>query len=71
MVGLRNYMHDRAMKKGEGIRQTTLTFTDTINRVGYTIIDGVQVVQQHSCVLPLNNPQGMRISMTKMDGGNV
>ena len=23
---------------------------------------------QHSCVLPLNNPQGMRISMTKMDG---
>lgn len=48
----------------------TLTFTDTINRVGYTIIDGVKVVQ-HSCVLPLNNPQGMRISMTKMDGGNV
>ena len=48
----------------------TLTFTDTINRVGYTIIDGVKVVK-HSCVRPLNNPQGMRISMTKMDGGNV
>ena len=70
MVVLRNYMHDRAMKKGEGIHQTTLTFTDTINRVGYTVIDRVKVVQ-HSCVLPLNNPQGMRISMTKMDGGNV
>lgn len=23
---------------------------------------------QHSCVLPLNNPQGTRIGMTKMDG---
>ena len=48
----------------------TLIFTDTINRVGYTIIDGVKVVQ-HSCVLPLNNPKGMQISMTKIDGGNV
>ena len=44
----------------------TLTYTDTIQRVGHTIIDGVKVVQ-HICVLPLNEPQNMRISMTKMN----
>lgn len=44
----------------------TLTYTDTIQRVGHTIIDGVKVVQ-HICVLPLSEPQNMRISMTKMN----
>ena len=44
----------------------TLVYTDTIYRIGYTVIDGVKVVQ-HTCTLPLNNPQEMRISMTKLD----
>lgn len=44
----------------------TLTYTDTIQRVGYTTIDGVKVAQ-HVCILPLENPKGMRTSMTKMN----
>lgn len=44
----------------------TLAYTDTIQRVGYTIIDGVKIVQ-HTCVLPLANPDAMRVSMTKLD----
>lgn len=44
----------------------TLVFKDTIQRVGHTIIDGVKVVQ-HTCILPLDNPQDMRISMTKLN----
>lgn len=44
----------------------TLTYSDTIQRVGHTIIDGVKVVQ-HTCVLPLSNPEAMRVSMTKLN----
>ena len=45
----------------------TLTCTEVIQRIGYTVIDGVRVVQ-HTCVIPLANPKGMRISMTKLNG---
>lgn len=44
----------------------TLFYTDIIQRVGYTIIDGVKVVQ-HTCILPLENPSAMRVGMTKLD----
>lgn len=45
----------------------TLTYTDTIQRTGYTIIDGVKIVQ-YSCVIPLNDPQNMRITSTRLNG---
>lgn len=44
----------------------TLTYKDTIQRVGYTTIDGVKVVQ-HSCTIDSENPEDIRISMVKMD----
>lgn len=44
----------------------TLTYTDTVSRVGYTTIDGVKVVQ-YSCSFPLNNPKEMRITSTRMN----
>lgn len=44
----------------------TLTCTEFIQRIGYTVIDGVRVVQ-HTCVIPTTNPKGMRISMTKLN----
>ena len=44
----------------------TLTYTDTIQRVGYSIIDGVKVVQ-YTCIIPLNSPKDMRIGITRLD----
>lgn len=44
----------------------TLVYTDTIQRVGYTVIDGVKVVQ-HTCVIESSNPSKMRVSMAKVD----
>mgnify|MGYP006330309161 CR=1 FL=1 len=44
----------------------TLTFKDTIQRVGYTIINEVKVVQ-HTLVLPTDSPKDMRITMTKLN----
>lgn len=44
----------------------TLTYTEAVQRIGYTVIDGVRVVQ-HTCVIPTGNPKGMRISMTKLN----
>lgn len=44
----------------------TLTCTEAIQRIGYTVIDGVRVVQ-HTCVIPTANPKGMRVSMTKLN----
>lgn len=44
----------------------TLSFTDTINRVGYTIIEGVKVVQ-YTCVIPFSNPEDMRIGVTRLN----
>lgn len=44
----------------------TLIYKDTIQRVGYTVIDGVKVVQ-HNCVISSDNPQEMRLTMVKLD----
>lgn len=44
----------------------TLTYKETIQRVGYTTIDGVKVVQ-HSCIISSDNPHDMRVTMTKLD----
>ena len=44
----------------------TLTCVDTIQRVGYTVIDGVRVVQ-YTCVIPSDEPQNMRLGMTKLN----
>lgn len=44
----------------------TLTYTDTIQRVGHTTINGTKVAR-HTCTLPLAAPQAMSISMTKLD----
>ena len=44
----------------------TLTCTEFIQRIGYTVIDDVRVVQ-HTCAIPTVNPKGMRISMTKLN----
>lgn len=39
---------------------------DTIQRIGYTIIDGVQVVQ-YNCVIDASKPQNMRIITSKLN----
>ncbi len=44
----------------------TLTYNDTVQRVGYTMVNNVKVVQ-HICIIDLNNPQEMRVSMVKMN----
>lgn len=44
----------------------TLTYKDTVQRVGYTIIDGVKVVQ-YTCVIPVDRPQEMRLGISKLD----
>lgn len=44
----------------------TLSYKDTIQRIGYTIIEGVKVVQ-YTCVIPSDKPQDMRIGITKLD----
>lgn len=44
----------------------TLTYKDTIQRVGYTVIGGVKVVQ-HVCTIDSENPQDMAVRMIKLD----
>lgn len=44
----------------------TLTYVDTIQRVGYTTIDGVKVVQ-HNCTIQSDDPDKIRISMVKLN----
>jgi hypothetical protein len=44
----------------------TLVYTDLIQRVGYTIIDNVKVVQ-HTCTFPINKPQEMRVGSTRLN----
>ena len=44
----------------------TLTYSDTIQRVGYTIIDAVKVVQ-YTCIIPISSPKDMRIGITRLD----
>ena len=44
----------------------TLIYKDTIQRVGYTVIDDVKVVQ-YTCIIPTDAPQDMRIGITKLN----
>lgn len=44
----------------------TLIWKDTIQRVGYTIVDGVRIAQ-HTCTIMSDNPNDMRVVMTKLD----
>lgn len=44
----------------------TLTFKDTVQRVGYTTINGVKVVQ-YTATIPSDEPQNLRIAITKLD----
>lgn len=44
----------------------TLSCVDTIQRVGYTIIDGVKVTQ-YTCVIPIVAPKEMRLGITKLN----
>lgn len=44
----------------------TLHCKDTIQRTGYTMIDGVKVVQ-YSCTISSDNPTDMRIGIAKLD----
>jgi hypothetical protein len=44
----------------------TLILSDTIQRLGYTVIDDVRVVQ-YTCIIPLNNPKDMRIGISKLN----
>lgn len=44
----------------------TLSYKDSIQRVGYTIIDEVKVVQ-HICNISSDNPEDMRVSMVKLN----
>lgn len=44
----------------------TLSYKDTIQRVGHTIIDGVKVVQ-HTCTIDSENPHEMRVTMVKLN----
>ena len=43
-----------------------LSYKDTIQRIGYTIIDEIKVVQ-YTCVIPVSRPQDMRIGITKLN----
>lgn len=44
----------------------TLVFKDTIQRLGFTIIEGVKVVQ-YTCTIDSNNPKDMKIVMSKLN----
>ena len=44
----------------------TLVCKDTIQRVGFTIIDDVKVVQ-YTCIIPVDNPGEMRLGITKLN----
>ena len=45
---------------------STLVCKDTIQRVGYTVIDNVKVVQ-YNCVIDASNPTDMRIVTTRLN----
>lgn len=44
----------------------TLIVKDTIQRNGYTTIDGVKVVQ-HTCIIDSENPLNMVLKMSKLN----
>lgn len=44
----------------------TLQVVESIQRTGYTIIDGIKVVQ-HTCTISSENPEQMRVGMIKLN----
>lgn len=44
----------------------TLFIEESFRRIGYTIIDGVKVVQ-HSCVISCSKPKEMVVTMSKLN----
>lgn len=44
----------------------TLSYKDTIQRTGFTVIDGAKVVQ-HSCTISSDNPEEMRVTMVRLN----
>lgn len=44
----------------------TMTYTDTVQRLGYTVIDGVKVLQ-HTCTLKPAEPEKMRVSSIQLN----
>lgn len=46
--------------------ENTLSYKDVIQRTGYTIIDGVKIVQ-YTCTIQADEPQNMRIGITKLN----
>lgn len=44
----------------------TLTCSENIQRVGYTIIGDVKVVQ-YICLIPVDNPEAMRITSSRLN----
>ena len=44
----------------------TLTFKDTIRRLGYTVIDDIKVVQ-YDCVISTENPNEIKIVVSKLN----
>lgn len=43
----------------------TLTYTDSITRIGYTIVDGVKIVQ-YNLVISMSNPNAMRCTAQRL-----
>ena len=44
----------------------TLQVVETIQRTGFTVIDGVKVAQ-HTCTISSSDPNQMRVGMVKLD----
>lgn len=44
----------------------TLQVVESIQRTGYTVIDGVRVVQ-HTCTISSEDPSNMRVGMVKLN----
>jgi hypothetical protein len=44
----------------------TLSYKDTIQRVGHTTIEGEKVVQ-YTCIISTDEPQNMRLGITKLN----
>lgn len=44
----------------------TLQIVESIQRTGYTVIDGVRVAQ-HTCTISTENPEKMHISMVRLN----
>lgn len=44
----------------------TLSYKDTIRRIGFTVIDDVKVVQ-YDCLMPTANPKDMKIVVLRLN----